>query len=711
MTTQRDGSDVVWTVPPETINVDSEYLESYGELRDRDVILYGYSLTEVNGLSYLTSAQRSDSLNVRYNRLCDECKVARQREIEERRRYGWPKERFEIIQEYLDRHPEYVSHPQVVQRMSQLCRDRQAAQTGPRWDDYGDTRRYYNNDRDDRDDGDDANSTASSRNQGSRNQHQGSRSGSSGQGVSSAPQKKQQSNAGSGRTSGRQAGHSTDDLTPPMSAKSVKVWADPVKASEATNLHSHMQSASNKSVTAVEIAVDVDSEKPASLRTEQNVAEIYAKALGASLAESNRILFENMCANTKMNNEAMQAVIAASTQNNRKGISQGIQAKDVTLLLHQPGDGPHMSGLNQLPSNHSNTKAVTDLNALSKFTGMNVIVEVLNEVFDFCIARMINHQSLLSLIQGLHMFSEGMKDRVRDLFANIEISQFMNPTDPEDQAQSLATTRMLVSTIRILCLEFYVKAQESVIDVIKRMNAASYSSVGFSGEFSFVHFDNVLPCITRRLVTAEPHLRTPERILELVEGTIKRSGRLWKEYLTLKQSYRPEWNSLEPLERYKAVITVLATSEREQLIIDGQAMHPPRELHQYIPPPNTTSLVYTSFIRPVVRSQGHADQSYSDRAGTKGRQRETIKSNLGHVYERDRSVSPGNASNLIEEEDPSYDEYTSFCNYAVDSLTQQAQRELDAPSAHSSRELCTFCGNFHENQGKPHQIQESPRTN
>lgn len=211
-----------------------------------------------------------------------------------------------------------------------------------------------------------------------------------------------------------------------------------------------------------ENASDAGSEQTESIRSsDQNVAEIYAKVIGASLAESNRQLIENLCAS-------------------RKSSSSRLQTKDITLCLHQPGDGPHMCGLNQLPSNHPNTKAVTDLDALSKFTGMNIIATVLNEVFDFCIARMINHQSLLSLIQGLQMFSEGMKERVGSWVKELEINQFISLEDNEDQAQSLATTRMLVFAIRKLCLEFYVTSKESAIDIINRMNAASYSSVGFS---------------------------------------------------------------------------------------------------------------------------------------------------------------------------------------------------------------------------------------
>jgi len=134
-------------------------------------------------------------------------------------------------------------------------------------------------------------------------------------------------------------------------------------------------------IIARENAKDAGSEgHTASLRpSDQDVAEIYAKAISASLMESNRQLFENLYASNKENNDNLCAVIRemqASAQGVKNSHSNRLQTKDITLCLHQPGDGPHMYGLHRLPNNHPHTEAVADLDAFSKFNGINVIVEV-----------------------------------------------------------------------------------------------------------------------------------------------------------------------------------------------------------------------------------------------------------------------------------------------------------------------------------------------
>jgi hypothetical protein len=53
----RDGS--VYTVPPDRINMDDGRQEPYGDIRDRDVRLYGYSITEVGLLGQHLREQRS----------------------------------------------------------------------------------------------------------------------------------------------------------------------------------------------------------------------------------------------------------------------------------------------------------------------------------------------------------------------------------------------------------------------------------------------------------------------------------------------------------------------------------------------------------------------------------------------------------------------------------------------------------------------------
>jgi hypothetical protein len=105
---------------------------------------------------------------------------------------------------------------------------------------------------------------------------------------------------------------------------------------------------------------------------------------------------------------------------------------DPTLEMNILASEIYLQGLNALPNNHARNGITTDLSKLPVFDGTQVIVTLMNQVFDFCTARMLNHQSLLSLVQGLQIFTEGMKVRIRIWMTKLNTSQFVLEDDDAD---------------------------------------------------------------------------------------------------------------------------------------------------------------------------------------------------------------------------------------------------------------------------------------
>jgi hypothetical protein len=171
-----------------------------------------------------------------------------------------------------------------------------------------------------------------------------------------------------------------------------------------------------------------------------------AKIIGDALTSSSQANIQAMTASSQANLEAL----AASSQANRLALeamtvasltsnqmfSEGPQAiqksislvkesstastgvarrrgVDPTLVMNIQPEEIWLAGLNSLPNNYSRSGIATDLSALPVYDGSQVIVALLNDVFDFCISRMLNHSSLLSLIQGQQIFSPGMKVQIR----------------------------------------------------------------------------------------------------------------------------------------------------------------------------------------------------------------------------------------------------------------------------------------------------------
>ena len=86
---------------------------------------------------------------------------------------------------------------------------------------------------------------------------------------------------------------------------------------------------------------------------------------------------------------------------------------DPSISINMQSPEKWIRGLSALPTNHPRIFGNTDLTELPCYDGTQVIVKLLNEVFLFCTSRMLNHQVLLSYLQGLLIFSEGMKIPVR----------------------------------------------------------------------------------------------------------------------------------------------------------------------------------------------------------------------------------------------------------------------------------------------------------
>ena len=195
---------------------------------------------------------------------------------------------------------------------------------------------------------------------------------------------------------------------------------------------------------------------------------------------------------------------------------------DPTLEMNILPSEIYLQGLNALPNNHARNGITTDLSKLPVFDGTQVIVTLMNQVFDFCTARMLNHQSLLSLVQGLQIFTEGMKVRIRIWMTKLNTSQFvLEEDDADDKGLPPAVTRMLIHIIRRLCKEYYIKPKQSALQMLNLLTAQDFSSTDTRNKPSFLHFDNVIPFVVSVLETGEAWNRTDEVVISTVENIIR----------------------------------------------------------------------------------------------------------------------------------------------------------------------------------------------
>jgi hypothetical protein len=151
---------------------------------------------------------------------------------------------------------------------------------------------------------------------------------------------------------------------------------------------------------------------------------------------------------------------------------------DPSISINMQSPEEWIRGLSALPTNHPRIFGNTDLTELPCYDGTQVIVKLLNEVFLFCTWRMLNHQVLLSFLQGLLICSEGMKIRVRQWMKKLDVAQFVIETDPEDdKGISPAVTRMIIHIVWRLCRDFYVKPQRSSLEMLNELTASDFGSI------------------------------------------------------------------------------------------------------------------------------------------------------------------------------------------------------------------------------------------
>ena len=303
--------------------------------------------------------------------------------------------------------------------------------------------------------------------------------------------------------------------------------------------------------------------KPSTITSPENLA----KAIGYAIAEASQ-----------------QTLVATVTPRKK--------AQDASLLMNIKSDEVYLQGLNALPNNLPRPGNSSDLAKLPVFDDSLVIVTVLNQVFDFCTARMFNHQQLLSIVQGLLIFSEGAKIIIREWMSKLDTSQFVHEDDPEDDRLSPSVTRMLIHIIRRLCKDFYVKPKQTAEQMLNSLTAYDFHSVDLKQKPSFLHFNNLIPYVTTALATADEYSRSDKVILSIVEGIIQRSGHLMNEYSQENSQYQPDWAPKGTLDRCRTVLGILSTRAKDTYNRDS-----PTAVIKYNPP------VYAATIHGYVKNQ------------------------------------------------------------------------------------------------------------
>ena len=120
----------------------------------------------------------------------------------------------------------------------------------------------------------------------------------------------------------------------------------------------------------------------ASRRSRPDRAESFAQAIGAAIAASNQ------STNKKIDDslQAMHKTLSIIEANEASTSTPPAKKKtiDPTLEMNILPSEIYLQGLNALPNNHARNGITTDLSKLPVFDGTQVIVTMMNQVFDFC---------------------------------------------------------------------------------------------------------------------------------------------------------------------------------------------------------------------------------------------------------------------------------------------------------------------------------------